>query len=91
VECTHKKLYSFEAELSALKEERETLQLKLKEEKGRISILDQQKKSLQATLDENKKKEVCLFVCKIRYNMVYSSAKIIKMAVNYEPVSIDYE
>lgn len=57
VEDTHKKLYSFEAELSALKEERETLQLKLKEEKGRIGILDQQKRSLQATLDENKKKE----------------------------------
>lgn len=59
VKDTHKKLYSLEAELSALKEEKETLQLKLKEERGRISILDQQKKSLQATLDEYKKKEVC--------------------------------
>jgi septal ring factor EnvC (AmiA/AmiB activator) len=65
VECTHKKLYLFEAELSALKEERETLQLKLKEEKGRIGILDQQKKSLQATLEESKKKEVCTFLSKI--------------------------
>jgi peptidoglycan hydrolase CwlO-like protein len=63
VEDTHKKLYSFEAELSALKEERETLQLKLKEEKARISIFDQQKRSLQATLDESKKKEVCSFLC----------------------------
>jgi peptidoglycan hydrolase CwlO-like protein len=61
VEDTHNKLYSFEAELSALKEEKETLQLKLKEERGRINILDQQKKSLQATLDEYKKKEVCFF------------------------------
>ncbi|XP_023726114.1 uncharacterized protein LOC111874655 isoform X3 [Cryptotermes secundus] len=60
VQDTHKKLYSLEAELSALKEEKETLQLKLKEEKGRISILDQQKKSLQATLDEYKKKEKSL-------------------------------
>ncbi|XP_021939733.1 uncharacterized protein LOC110839654 isoform X2 [Zootermopsis nevadensis] len=57
VECAYKKLNSFEAEVSALKEERETLKLKLKEEKGRINILDQQKKSVQATLDENKKKE----------------------------------
>jgi chromosome segregation ATPase len=68
VEDTHKKLLSFEAELLALKEEKETLKLKLKEEKGRINILDQQKKSLQATLDEYKKKEVCLFThktCKI--------------------------
>lgn len=71
VEDTHKKLYSLEAELSALKEERESLQLKLKEERGRISLLDQQKRSLQATLDENKKKEVCAFLLdtiKIVYN-----------------------
>jgi predicted nuclease with TOPRIM domain len=68
VEDMHKKLHSFEAELSALKEEKETLQLKLKEEKGRINILDQQKKSLQAALDEYKKKEVCSLThktCKI--------------------------
>ena len=55
----HKKLESFEAEISVLKEERDTIQLKLKEEKGRINILDQQKKSLQSSLDESKKKEVC--------------------------------
>lgn len=76
VEDTHKKLYSLEAELSALKEERESLQLKLKEEKGRISLLDQQKRSLQATLDENKKKEVCSFLLdnsKIIYNWCWSS------------------
>jgi chromosome segregation ATPase len=62
VEDTHRKLYSFEAELSALQVEKETLQLKLKEEKGRINILDQQKKSLHAALDEYKKKEVCSFI-----------------------------
>jgi septal ring factor EnvC (AmiA/AmiB activator) len=71
VEDTHKKLYSLEAELSALKEERESLQLKLKEEKGRIRLLDQQRRSLQATQNKNKKKEVCSFLLdtsKVIYN-----------------------
>jgi hypothetical protein len=59
---TYKKFHSLEAELSVLKEERESFQLKLEEQRGRISLLVQQNKSLQATLYENKKKEVCSFL-----------------------------
>ncbi|PSN57076.1 hypothetical protein C0J52_01733 [Blattella germanica] len=60
LENMHKKIHAFEAEMSALKEQKEMVQLKLKEEKGRIDILDQQKKSIQGVLDESKKKEKAL-------------------------------
>nr|CAD7443764.1 unnamed protein product [Timema bartmani] len=51
-------LSNCEVELLALKEEKASLQLKMKEERNRISVVDQQKRSLQTTLDETKKREV---------------------------------
>jgi hypothetical protein len=74
-----KKLHSLEAELSALKEERQSFQLKLEEQKGRISLLVQQNKSLQTALDDNKKKEVCSFLLnssKMIYNYTAAYSRL---------------
>ena len=55
----HKALDSCEAELSTLRQEKENLQLKLREEVHRNNILDQTKASLTAALEEARKAEVC--------------------------------
>ncbi|XP_015606012.1 interaptin isoform X2 [Cephus cinctus] len=53
----HKALDACEAELTVLRQEKENLQLKLKEEMSRNSILEQNKSSLLATIDDAKKAE----------------------------------
>lgn len=54
----HKALDTCEAELTVLRQEKENLQLKLKEEINRNSILEQKNSSLLASIDEAKKSEV---------------------------------
>lgn len=54
----HKALDACEAELIILKQEKENLQLKLKEEKNRNSILEQKNLALLASIDDAKKAEV---------------------------------
>ena len=54
----HKALDACEAELTILRQEKENLQLKLKEEVSRNNILEQNKASLLATIEESKKAEV---------------------------------
>ncbi|XP_063243950.1 uncharacterized protein LOC134543093 isoform X2 [Bacillus rossius redtenbacheri] len=50
-------LADLEAELLAAKEEKASLQMKLKEERNRTALLDKQKKALQAALEDLKKRE----------------------------------
>lgn len=54
----HKALDTCETELTILRQEKENLQLKLREEIGRNNILEQGKVELNAALDEAKKAEV---------------------------------
>lgn len=54
----HKALDSCEAELTILRQEKESLQLKLKEEVNRNNILTEEKSSLLSALEEGKKMEV---------------------------------
>lgn len=54
----HKALDTCEAELVVLKQEKENLQLKLKEEMNRNSILDKKNSSLLVSIDDFKKAEV---------------------------------
>ncbi|RLU26509.1 hypothetical protein DMN91_000305 [Ooceraea biroi] len=53
----HKALDACEAELTVLRQEKENLQLKLKEEMNRNSILQQKNSSLLATIEDAKKAE----------------------------------
>ncbi|XP_072748714.1 uncharacterized protein Cnb isoform X3 [Anoplolepis gracilipes] len=53
----HKALDTCEAELTVLKQEKENLQLKLKEEINRNSILEQKNSSLLVSIDDAKKAE----------------------------------
>ena len=55
----HKALDACEAELTVLRQEKQGLQLKVKEETSRNNILNEEKFSLLKTLDEIKKSEVC--------------------------------
>jgi len=54
----HKALDACEAELTVLRQEKESLQLKLKEEMNRNSILQQKNSSLLASIEDAKKAEV---------------------------------
>ncbi|XP_011864517.1 PREDICTED: myosin-7 isoform X2 [Vollenhovia emeryi] len=53
----HKALDACEAELTVLRQEKENLQLKLKEEMNRNSILDQKNSTLLVSIDDAKKAE----------------------------------
>lgn len=57
----HKALDTCEAELIVLRQEKENLQLKLKEEMNRNSILEQKNSSLLASVDDAKKAEVMIY------------------------------
>ncbi|XP_060813761.1 uncharacterized protein LOC132905978 isoform X1 [Bombus pascuorum] len=57
MDVIHKALDTCEAELTVLKQEKENLQLKLKEENNRNLILEQKNTSLLSTLDDAKKAE----------------------------------
>ncbi|XP_033347106.1 thyroid receptor-interacting protein 11-like isoform X2 [Bombus vosnesenskii] len=57
MDVIHKALDTCEAELTVLKQEKENLQLKLKEENNRNLILEQKNTSLISTLDDAKKAE----------------------------------
>lgn len=54
----HKALDTCEAEITVLRQEKEDLQLKLREELNRNNILEQSKASLSAAVEEAKKSEV---------------------------------
>ena len=58
----HKALDSCEAELTVLRQEKESLQLKVREEQNRNTILEQKNVSLLAMIDDIKKSEVILFL-----------------------------
>ncbi|XP_003699036.1 spindle pole body component 110 [Apis florea] len=57
MDVIHKALDTCEAELIVLRQEKENLQLKLREENGRNSILEQKNAALLSTLDDVKKAE----------------------------------
>ncbi|XP_076757727.1 centriole duplication and spindle assembly protein centrobin [Xylocopa sonorina] len=57
MDVIHKALDTCEAELIVLRQEKENLQLKLKEENSRNSILEQKNSSLHLALDDAKKAE----------------------------------
>ncbi|CAL7940169.1 unnamed protein product [Xylocopa violacea] len=57
MDVIHKALDTCEAELIVLRQEKENLQLKLKEENSRNSILEQKNSSLHSALDDAKKAE----------------------------------
>ncbi|KAK1134562.1 hypothetical protein K0M31_007344 [Melipona bicolor] len=57
MDVIHKALDTCEAELIILRQEKENLQLKLKEENNRNSILEEKNASLLSTLDDMKKAE----------------------------------
>lgn len=57
----HKALDACEAELTVLRQEKDNLQLKLKEEMNRNSILEQKNSSLLKSIDDAKKAEVTFF------------------------------
>lgn len=59
----HKALDACEAELTVLRQEKENLQLKLKEEINRNSILEQKNSSLLVSVDDAKKAEVIYYLC----------------------------
>lgn len=59
----HKALDTCEAELTVLRQEKENLQLKLKEEINRNSILEQKNSSLLVSIDDAKKAEVIHLKC----------------------------
>lgn len=58
MDVIHKALDTCEAELIVLRQEKENLQLKVREENGRNSILEQKNAALLSTLDDVKKAEV---------------------------------
>ena len=58
MDVIHKALDTCEAELIVLRQEKENLQLKVREENGRNSILEQKNVALLSTLDDVKKAEV---------------------------------
>lgn len=66
----HKALDACEAELTILRQEKENLQLKLKEEINRNSILEQKNSSLLISIDDAKKAEVMHYICSIYYNSI---------------------
>ncbi|XP_067000630.2 uncharacterized protein [Anabrus simplex] len=55
-----KKLNNLEADIAALREENNSLQLRLKEERSRSNLLEQQKKTALTSIEESKKKEKSL-------------------------------
>jgi len=59
----HKALDACEAELTVHRQEKENLQLKLKEEMNRNSILEQKNSSLLVSIDDAKKAEVIYYIC----------------------------
>lgn len=59
----HKALDACETELTILRQEKENLQLKLREEVNRNNILEQGKASLVQAVDEAKKAEVSVIIC----------------------------
>lgn len=61
----HKALDTCEAELTVLRQEKENLQLKLKEEINRNSILEQKNSSLLVSIDDAKKAEVIYYISNV--------------------------
>lgn len=59
----HKALDACEAELTVLRQEKENLQLKIKEEINRNSILEQKNSSLLVSIEDAKKAEVIYYIC----------------------------
>lgn len=70
VAVIHKALNTCETEMIILRQEKENLQLKLKEEINRNNILEQAKTSLVTALEETKNLEVC--TKKIYFNAKFS-------------------
>lgn len=64
---TKKQLSQYEAEINVLKEQKQALSEKLKDEKAHSSTLEQQKLALQQSLDEVKKKEVLQYLFEEHY------------------------
>lgn len=58
MDVIHKALDACEAELTVLRQEKENLQLKLREENSRNAILEQKNSSLLSTLDDAREAEV---------------------------------
>lgn len=73
----HKALDACEAELTILRQEKESLQLKLKEEVNRNSLLEQNKASLLATIEDVQKAEVKIVKKKKNCGIKFAHFKIV--------------
>lgn len=52
-------LSKLEAELAVVKEQRDIIDFRLKDEKSRVAVLEQQNRSLEEELEESKSCRVC--------------------------------